>query len=995
MLRSLLILLPFLANASAAENIYFAREVLPILSENCFQCHGPESKSRRAGLRLDTKAGAFRTKKEITTIVPGKSAESEVIRRILSAEDDLMPPADSHRKLTAKQKEILRRWVDEGATWATHWAYEPLPKSVAVPKLAARSEIDAFVLARLKKEGFTPASEAPKATWLRRVTLDLTGLPPTIAELETFERDHGSDAYVKVVDRLLASSRYGERMASDWLDLARFADTLGYQHDRPQPMWPYRDWVIRAFNENKKFDRFLTEQLAGDLLPNATKDSRLATAFNRLHMQNEEGGIVAEEFRVAYVVDRVNTMGTAFLGQTFECCRCHDHKFDPLTQRDYYSLFAMFQNIAESGQTSFFTNAMNTPTLLLSTPEQDVKIKALRAAVEKAESALAKERLKAVDVHQVWQKNAGLELIIPDAVGVFDFNKIEKNQIANSANEKLPGKTHDNPKLAVGPLDAMAIALNGENGVAFPGVGHFTKSDPFTICLSVKLSEYQPRAVVLHHSRAPIDAGSRGYELLLENGCVSFGLNHMWPGNSIRVRTRMQLPRDEWIHIAVSYDGSSKAEGISIYLDGHSQEVDVIRDNLTKDITYSGGEPELTLGYRFRDNGFKGGAVTHLRIHARKLTNSEILDLSGFIFANPTEAKTKGYFFSAIHGPTRQRQQELNLARRELAKFVEPIPEIMVMDELHTTKPAFILNRGVYDSPGDKVTSDTPKALPPLSKDAPHNRLGLANWLTQPDHPLTARVTVNRLWQQMFGRGLVETSDNFGTTGTPPTHPELLDWLARDFVDHGWDVKRTLKLIALSNTYRQSSRTTSAVREKDPFNHLLSHASARRLTAEMLRDQALAASGLLAEKVGGPSVFPLQPAGLWNDAMGRPKYPQSKGDDLHRRSLYTHWKRTAPPPTMTTFDAADRQNCAVRRQSTNTPLQALVLLNDPQMTEAATALAERMRKEKTLPEQIRFGFRAVTSREPSEKEIAVLSELLDLSTVALTILNHDEAVNRR
>ena len=498
-------------------------------------------------------------------------------------------------------------------------------------------------------------------------------------------------------------------------------------------------------------------------------------------------------------------------------------------------------------------------------------------------------------------------------------------------------------------------------------MGHFRRSDPFTLALRVMPTIKAARAVLVHHSRAPIDAGSRGYELLLEDGRIALGLHHMWPGNSLKVRTTKALTINEWSHIAATYDGSSRASGVRLYIDGKAAELEVVRDSLWKDIAYGGSEPDLALGYRFRDNGFKGGRVASFKIYSRAVTPEEAGRLAG-----RTMERTSQTFASAIHEPTRKAVEQLRLARRAQAAFIEPIPEVSVMRELPAPKPAFVLKRGAYDAHGERVTAGTPAALPPFPPGAPRNRLGLARWLLQPDHPLTARVAVNRLWQQMFGRGIVETSENFGRTGTPPTHPELLDWLARDFVEHGWDAKRTLRMLALSATYRQDSRAAKALREKDPHNHMLARTSPRRLTAEMLRDQALALSGLLAERVGGPSVYPYQPEGLWNEAMGRPRYPQSRGEGLHRRSLYTFWKRTVPHPQLTTFDAADRSTCTVRRQPTSTPLQALALLNDVQMAEAARFLGARMLERGGTA----WLFRAVTGRQASERERAILDRML-------------------
>jgi hypothetical protein len=1020
--------------ASAARaDVDFARDVLPVLADNCFHCHGPDEKARKAKLRLDTKDGAF---SKSGVIVPGKSGESELYARVSSSDaTEVMPPPDSNRKLTAKQKDALKAWIDAGAKWGTHWAYVPLPKVAPVPanrdpkgSAWVRNPIDAFILARLEKEGLKPSPEATKEAWLRRVTFDLTGLPPTLAESDAFLKDQSPKAYEAVVDRLLASPRYGERMAADWLDLARFADTHGYQYDRHRTMWPYRDWVIRAFNANQPFDQFLTDQLAGDLLPTPTKEQRLATAFNRLHMQNEEGGVVEEEFRVAYVTDRVTTFGTTFLGQTLECSRCHDHKYDPITQKDFYRLFAFFQNIDECGQTTYFTNAMPVPTLLLSTAEQDQKIAELKAVVAASEASVQRVRGSAREAFAKWARPSAVPL--PKPVAAYSFEEWKGNRVTNDADPKHPAAESNGPKPIAGRTGRGA-ELNGDNGFDFPAAGHFKRSDPFTLSVWVRTPNHPKRAVIVHHSRAPVDAGSRGYELLLEDGRVAFGLHHMWPGNSVKVTTAAKVPVNEWVHLAASSDGSGRAAGLKLFVNGQFQQTEVIRDKLSKDIDYGGGEPNLAIGYRFRDPGFKGGKVDEFRVFDRALTAAEVATLADAAAA-PTDDEWFDLFLHTAHEPYRVALAELKKARHALADFVTPIPEVMVMQEEPTPKPAFVLKRGAYDAPGEAVTSDTPAALPAFPANAPRNRLGLAQWLTHPDHPLTARVTVNRLWQQMFGKGLVETSDNFGTTGTPPTHPELLDWLARDFVEHSWDVKRAIKQMALSATYRQSSKASPELLAKDPYNHLLARAPARRLSAEMLRDQSLAVSGLLAERQGGPSVYPYQPDGLWDDVMSRPKYPRSKGEDLYRRSLYTYVKRTAPHPQMTTFDAADRSVCTARRQATSTPLQALALLNDPQFVEAARFLGERLLKEggATTAERAAWAFRLVTGRKASDKEVSLLTAVFDeqkaeyakdpkaaekllavgdgkpdakldkaelaaATQLALVILNHDAAVNRR
>jgi hypothetical protein len=965
-----------LSRVSAA--VDYGRDVLPILSDKCYHCHGPDETGRKAKLRLDTKEGTLRAKDPI--VIPGKSRESELINRITTTNlDDLMPPPDSNRSLTPKQIATLKQWVNEGAKWGTHWAFVP-PQRPAVPKLSSRkakivNPIDAFVFARLEKEKLKPAPEAKREIWLRRVTFDLTGLPPTLKELDEFLADVSTNAHERVVDRLLASPRFGERMATEWLDLARFADTHGYQMDRFRPVWPYRDWVIKAFNQNLPFDQFVTWQLAGDLLPNATKEQRLATAFNRLHNQNEEGGIAEEEYRVAYVVDRVNTFGTAFLGLTTECSRCHDHKYDPFTQKDFYSLFAFFQNVDEAGQTTYFTDSTPVPTLLLSTDEQDQKLDELKRNIDEKESALAALRETA---RGEFEKNPppapGAE--ISGLVAHFSFDEMISNKVANLVGTNF-ARAQEKPVL-VPSQSGRAVELNGENGFTFGKVAHFNRASAFTISLWLQTPTNAPRFVVLHHSRAPVDAGSRGYELLLENGRVAFGLHHMWPGNSLKVATKTALTTNQWTHVTVTYDGSSRARGLRVFINGTAAELEVVRDGLWKDITYGGDEPELTLGNRFRDNGFKGGRVDELRIYNRALTALEVAQVAGVIDRLTSRGELFDYFFATQYTPAREAEKELHTARDAQRKFINPIPEIMAMQELPQPKPAFLLKRGAYDSPRERVFANTPGVLPPFPANQPTNRLGLARWLLQPDHPLMARVTVNRFWQMMFGKGLVETSDNFGSQGAQPTHPELLDWLAREFVDQSWDTKRFLKTLALSTTYRQSSQASAELLARDPANQLLARGPARRLTAEMLRDQSLALSGLLVEKIGGPSVKPYQPDGLWEIAMGKPKYDQGRGDDLHRRSLYTYWKRTVPPPTMMAFDAADRSYCSAQRQSTSTPLQALALLNDVQITEAARRLSQRMLQEggRSDDERVKWIFQTAINRKPTRRELPVLKQLL-------------------
>ncbi|MBM3823911.1 MAG: DUF1553 domain-containing protein [Verrucomicrobia bacterium] len=984
----------------------YGRDVQPILADNCYQCHGPDENARKAKLRLDTQEGALTPQEGKSAIVAGNPAASALVARITSKDpEERMPPAESHRKLTPAQIELLTRWVGEGAPWGKHWAFET-PRSPGVPRTKmrnwARHDIDRFILARLEAERMQPSREADRALWLRRVSLDLTGLPPTIEELDTFLADRTARAHEKVVDRLLNSPAFGERMAVEWLDTARYADTHGFQMDRYRPAWPYRDWVIEAFNSNLPMDQFIQWQLAGDLLPNPTRSQRLATAFNRLHLQNEEGGIVEEEFRTSHVVDRVNTLGTAFLGLTLDCARCHDHKYDPISQKDFYRLFAFFNNIDEFGQTSYFTDSTPVPAMLLTDPATDQSLAHMKAKVRQLESQQARLVEQARPAFEAWLKTWSETepkpaLDIPGLRSSFSFEEWKDQKSPNSVEAGKPAEGRDDPKPVEG-FQGRGVELTGDNGMAFRGSGAFSRHDPFTLALALRPNELAPRQVVLHRSMAANDAGSRGYEILLEAGRVAVGLHHMWPGNSLKVVSETSLPVRQWTHLTVTYDGSSQAKGLKLYLDGRPVRVEIVRDGLTKDMTYERGDPDLQVGFRFRDNGFKDGRFDELRIFHRALTEAEVAQVAGVGSLSETlaraakgdpEGRERGLaFFTATRfPPARNFEESLRHLRREHGSRIQSIPEMMVMREMEHPRVTRILKRGAYDAPAEAVTAGTPEKFPDMASDWPRNRLGLAKWLTSESQPLTARVWVNRAWQLMFGTGLVESSDNFGTQGSRPTHPELLDWLAVRFRQQGWNWKGLLKEIALSSTYRQSSSASAELRSRDPANALLARGPSQRLTAEMLRDQALAVSGLLTVKLGGPSVKPYQPEGLWEEkAMGAPRYEQSKGEDLYRKSLYTFWKRTVPPPAAIVFDAAERNTCLVRRQSTSTPLQALALMNDPQMTEAARFLSERMLKEAgdSKPDRLSWLFRKVTARPASDSERAVLVRMFEEQRAAFT-----------
>ena len=991
------------ASAAGVAPVDFNFQIRPLLSDRCYRCHGPDAGSREAKLRLDTREGILKTLEDGMAIVkPGDLEHSELIRRILTEdEDDVMPPPDSHLMLTTGEKELLKRWVLEGADHKPHWSLLPI-KPVEVPTAKSlgtfANPVDAFIRSRLATEKLAHAPPASRETILRRLAFNLTGLPPTPAELDQFIADKSADAIENAAEKYLDSPAYGERMAMDWLDLARYADTYGYQSDVERDMSAYRDWVIKAFNENLSYDKFLTWQLAGDLLPNATREQRIATAFNRLHRQTNEGGSIDEEFRTEYAADRVNTVGTAMLGLTMECARCHDHKFDPIRQRDYFSMFAFFNNIDESGLYSHFTTATPTPTQWLWPADKEKQHAALKTKIATTEKQLAKVAESARGQFELWLKRAKVNP--PKPVAHYKFDAIVSNTTPDSVSKNV-AKLEDGPTLVTISPTNSALRFSGDNQAIIKGVKTFLRTDTFSFSVWLKPAEKQDRAIILHQSKAWSDAGSRGFELTLDHGKPLFGLIHFWPGNAAVVRAKQTLPLNEWTHIAVTYDGSSRAAGIQIYRNGTLLETEVVRDKLTKDISYADAwkdryvkQNPLTLASRFRDSGFKNGAMDDLQVFDVALTPAEVMSLSGKtnqalvaamtitnfgarMDALSTNQALFNYFVARHDEPYQGALAELKQLREDENKLVYDIPEIMVMEELPQPRVTHLLKRGAYDAPGEVVPRDTPDWLLPFPKNQPRNRLGLARWMVDRKNPLTARVVVNRIWRMHFGRGLVASQEDFGVQGKLPTHPELLDWLAGWFTDNDWDVKELHKLIVTSATFQQSSQTKPAIVERDPENRLLTRAPKIRLPAEHIRDSALAASGLLNRKIGGPSVKPYQPAGLWEATGTGKSYKQDTGDKLYRRSLYTFWKRTAPPPNMLTFDAMSREVCTAKRDATATPLQSLVLLNDPQFIEASRVLGEKLLKQfpKDEAARTREAFRALTGRAPDKAEAKILSKM--------------------
>jgi len=1018
--------------------VEFNRDIRPLLSDACFQCHGPDAAKRKAGLRLDTEAGAFAKRGKVTTLVPGKPERSELFRRLTTSDaDDHMPPREAARQLTPREVELVRHWIGQGAKWEKHWAFIP-PKRPAVPKVSnqfsvnsvpsgtARPDaklktenrslntphpIDAFILARLEREGLQPAPEADKATLIRRVTLDLTGLPPTLAEVDAFLADTSSRAFESLVDRLLASPRYGERMAIRWLDAARYADTSGYQSDGERTMWRWRDWVIEAFNRNLPFDQFTIEQLAGDLLPNATLAQRIATGFNRNHRGNAEGGIVPAEYAAEYVVDRVDTTATVWLGLTVGCARCHDHKYDPVTQREFYQLFAFFNNVPEKGRAIKIGNS--PPSVKSPTDAQAAELAALDAKLRRAEDTFRELGSTVSTFQRMWEGSLigkpPLEWTVTDGLlARFDLNGSLASAFGTNAAAKFEGG-----EAAFAPgLRGQAADLDGRRFVNCGDVGNFGFFDKFTLAAWLHPRGTNGGAILSRMVEQDADSGfasdSEGYSVHLKGGRVAVYLTKRWLDDALRVETETTLAPGQWHQVTVTYDGSRTAAGVKVFVNGQPQPTRVLLDELNQ--TFQTKQP-LRIGAGGGPANRFHGLIRDARVYGRVLTAEEagviavaenITNLAALTPARRTPPQQAKLRLALLDQREPESIRLVGEAHRELVSLqrrrdalVESFPTTMVMEEMPQPRDTFVLKRGEYDKPGEQVRPAFPAALGSTAVAADVrrltsnarpsqslltsaatrslNRLDFARWLVAPQHPLTARVAVNHHWQTFFGAGLVRTVEDFGAQGEPPTHPELLDWLATEFIRTGWNVKAMHKLIVTSAAYRRSSRVTPELLARDPDNRLLARAPRLRLPAEMVRDQALAVSGLLVEQVGGPSVMPYQPAGLWKELSGT-DHVQDHGEKLWRRSLYTFWKRTSPPPTMMTFDAAGREACSVKQSRTSTPLQALALMNEVTFVEAARKLAERMMTSggSSPEERIAFAFRLATARAPRPAELAVL-----------------------
>ncbi len=966
--------------------------VKPIISDRCYACHGPDKEARKGGLRLDIEADAFALLESGTkAFVHGDIDKSEVIDRILSHDPEMqMPPPESKLSLDPKEIATIIKWVEQGAEWKPHWAFIP-PNSDAVPTdfpkdWSPNNEIDHFIYQRLADENIKPSPKAEKEVLIRRVTMDLTGLPPTIAEIDDFLSDQAEDAYERLVDRLLSTDAHAERLAMEWMDVSRYADSHGMHADGSRYMWPWRDWVIKAFKENLSYDDFVTWQLAGDQLPNATQEQILATAFHRNHPTTAEGGVIDEEWRVEYVANRTNTTATAFMGLTMECARCHDHKYDPISQKEYYQMSAFFNNMKELGMNANDGNL--GPTLMMTDKQEEKKIVAIRQMIANRESQL-KETSKTLNISN--QSIPDLSSI----TGLVLYHPFERTEMKRDGNFYLDGNPKTisikEPLFSDGKF-GNSIRLTGNyDELSLSEVVTYEAYDDFSAGVWINTTKRKVGHLqTIIGNTGPKNGYWRGWDFqLTPENQITLRLISALPENYIQVTTTDSVRLNTWSHVMFTYDGSMKASGIKLFINGIEKSANIDFDHLYKSIhpiridDHTKTTRPLRMGKSYRvhtgEVGIYKGLLDELRLYNKELTPLEVMLVSQ-TEQNPDIALVQLHHLQK-HPDIISKKAFIQQSVKGLIELVDDIPEVMVLRDMEKPRPTYVLNRGQYDSQGEEVLAAAPESILKFPDDFPKNRLGLAKWLFMNDNPLTARVAVNRYWQMVFGSGIVRTSNDFGSQGALPSHPKLLDWLAVDFVQSEWNLRRLLKQMVMSATYQQSSKFRKDHDLQDPENVLLARSPSYRWPAEVIRDNALAASGLLVKDIGGKSVKPYQPDSLWIElgsfSTALLYFHQDHGDDLYRRSMYTFIRRTSPPPYMTTFDVAPRSVCVVKRESTNTPLQALNLMNDPQFVEAAKVLAERVIKEKpNKPEdQIIQAFRLVTSRIPNQEEMNILMEI--------------------
>lgn len=976
----------------AEEHVGYNADVRPIFSDKCFLCHGPDKGTREAGLRLDIEEEAYKVLAESPGkhgIVPGSLDKSIVWQRISDTEDP-MPPEDANLSLSDSEKATITAWIKQGAKYEKHWAFVNLPESVSVPQLKdaswARNPIDNFVAARLEEENLSPSPEADPLRWLRRTSLAITGLPPTLEQISTFRKalkQAPETAYEKATDAFLNTRAYAENMTTPWLDAVRYADTWGYHADSNFNAWPYRDYVIRAFEKDMPYKQFITENIAGDLLPNATRDQKLATASNRFNRMTNEGGSIREEFFLDGVADRVNTFGTAYLGLTMECSKCHDHKYDPITAKEYFQLSGFFNSINEDGL-YIHGNISPPPSLLLPSEKQESDLAKLAQTSTNLKTKLAGIIDAARPAFEQWKAalTPNTALTMADQSAFFDFNKSDSKPLESRTPPQLTKDGKPNPirfqirtpSYEEGPIGGgTAISLNGDDGATVQN-GFFSKDryNPFSVGLWIKDTIRDEDSVVIWHRAFGTEIGYHGIDLRIENGFLSGRVFRAWPDNGLGIKTKTVLPQNEWHHLTWTYDGLSEIGGMKFFLNGEFIETEVTNDKIFKSITtptYSNGR-HFTIGAIFRGPGFAGGQVDDMAIFDRAITPIEARKIAGKAsdLNTASDEDLFPYYLANFHEEYRKTSGEIIAAEKAFVSLENSFIEVPVMEDMATPRPARILDRGEYNSPvGDPLERDTFAFMLPFPKDAPRNRLGLAQWLTDPRHPLTTRVYINRIWQQIFGNGLVGTTENFGLQGDIPTHPALLDWLCRDFIKQNWSTKTLVKQIVLSATFRQDSALTAELQSRDIHNELLARGPAFRMGAEQIRDSALASSGLLRESNGGSPVHPYGPIKAKNE---RP-------DQVHHRSIYSYWKRTKPQENMTILDKPSLEVCSVKRSRTNSPAMALVLLNDRHFIEAARKLATDVLSEEDGDDsRLTKAWLRVASREPNNFELTTLKELL-------------------
>lgn len=1004
---------------SVSWGVEFNRDVRPIMADACFHCHGPDPGSRKASLRLDTEEGLFGKREDGAMVLKGNPDSSPLFQRLISTDpDEVMPPPDNHRQLKPGEIAIIKTWIAEGAPWQPHWSLiapvKPKTPSVKTPKWA-RNPIDLFVLSGLEKAGIQPAPEADARTLIRRTALDLTGLPPSPEFLEK----HAPTALTSDVwiDELMKMPSYGEHRARYWLDAARYGDTHGLHFDNYREMWPYRDWVVSAFNRNQPFDQFTVEQLAGDLLPNRTEEQLIATGFQRCNITTNEGGTIDEENLANYAADRVQTMGWVYMGLTTNCAQCHDHKFDPFTTKDFYSMAAFFRNTTQPAKDGNVKDGKG-PVLVVPSDVDRPRWKALPREIEIATALREQRRNEGVKDFDAWVASAKPEHLDQDVpqeglVAHLPLNEGTGSAVTNVCGGAPEVKTTSevvwSPDGKLGPAPVMRRGSTFDLG----GVGDFESNQKFSYGAWIKAGRNGVFGAVM--ARMDEKDNYRGWDLWQSDRAVSVHIINKYPENAIKVSTRdAVLKPGQWQHVFVTYDGSGKASGVTIYIDGVPQKRLIVNTSTFKKGSTIKTKTPLRIGQRSEGQFFEGGAVQDARVYERLLKESEIKTIASVgplraILAAASNQRTSQqrnalytHFLTTRDQAYRKLSADVDKLEAERDAIKNRSALTHIQEEVMNVMPvANVLMRGQYDKVGEKVEANTPAAMHPMPKGAPTNRLGLAKWVVDKDNPLTARVTVNRFWQELFGQGIVRTTEDFGIMGNAPSHPEMLDWLAVEFRESGWDVKKLFKLMVTSATYHQSAAVTADKLEKDRENRLLSRGPRFRMDAEMLRDYALTVSGLLSPRMGGPSVKPYQPEGIW-DVVGLPggdtrNYVQDKGENLYRRTIYTFWKRMAPPPNMEAFNAPSREVCTVRRERTNTPLQALVTMNDPQFVESARRLAEKALEcgYNDDTKTVSYVSQRVLCRPLLEREIAlVLASLKDLRAHYASNLGDADALLR-